>query len=512
MSIDSQSNNKRIAKNTLMLYLRTIFVMVISLYTSRIVLQALGIDNYGIYNVVGGVVGMFSVISGALSNSISRFITFELGKGDKEKLTKIFSTSINIQLAISLLVILLGETLGSWFLNYKMNIPAARLYAANWVLQCSLLAFVINLISVPYNAAIIAHEKMSAFAYVSILEVSLKLIIVYMLYMSPWDKLITYSVLLVCVSTIIRFTYSIYCNKHFEETRYKVVHDKALVKDMTGFAGWSFFTNAFYIFNTQGVNILINLFFGVGLNAARGVAAQVEQAVMKFVNDFTTAVNPQITKNYAQGNIDEMFKLVCRGAKFSTLLLYFIALPIIMEADYIMQLWLKNPPENSVAFVQLTFFATIFNQLGNTGYTACMATGKIKKYVLIISTIGCLSFPLTYIAFKLGSPAVSTYIIFSIVYATIDVVRLFLMKQMLGFPPILFVKNVVLKCLVVIIPSFSISFVIKLCFSDTPIQLQLVIVMLSCILSSLILTYLFGLDKSERLLVYDQIKRMINRI
>ena len=225
MSNQTSDNNKRIAKNTLMLYVRTIFVMVVSLFTSRIVLQALGVNNYGIYNVVGGVVGMFSVISGALTNSISRFITFEIGTGNKDNLTKIFSTSINIQLIIAIIVLVFGETIGFWFLNYKMNIPADRLIAANWVLQCSLFAFLINLISIPYNAAIIAHERMSAFAYVSILEVSLKLIIVYMLYISPWDKLITYSLLLVCVSIIIRFTYSIYCNKHFDETKYRIVYD-----------------------------------------------------------------------------------------------------------------------------------------------------------------------------------------------------------------------------------------------------------------------------------------------
>lgn len=509
MSTETQSNNKRIAKNTLLLYVRTIFVMIVSLFTSRVVLQALGVDNYGIYNVVGGVVAMFAVISGALSNAISRFITFELGKGDKDKLERIFSTSTNILLALSGFIILLGETIGLWFLNYKMNIPADRMYAANWVLQCSLLAFVINLISVPYNAAIIAHEKMSAFAYVSILEVTLKLIIVYMLYVSPWDKLITYAVFLVMVSTIIRFTYSIYCNRHFEETHYHRVHDRALVKEMAGFAGWSFFTNAIYLFNTQGVNILINLFFGVGINAARGIATQVEQAVLKFVNDFTTAVNPQITKNYAQGNLDDMYKLVCRGAKFSTLLLFLISLPIIINADYILKVWLKTPPDYSVIFVQLTFIASMFNQLGNTGYTACMATGKIKKYVLWISSIGCLSFPLTYVAFKMGAPVTSTYIIFSIVYATVDIIRLFLMKQMIGFPPMMFVNNVVIKCLLVIVPSSILAYLINSVLDDG--ILNLIIVTFLSLLLTTICIYLLGLDKNEKNVVNRLIMNFIKR-
>lgn len=509
MSNQTSDNNKRIAKNTLMLYVRTIFVMVVSLFTSRIVLQALGVNNYGIYNVVGGVVGMFSVISGALTNSISRFITFEIGTGNKDNLTKIFSTSINIQLIIAIIVLVFGETIGFWFLNYKMNIPADRLIAANWVLQCSLFAFLINLISIPYNAAIIAHERMSAFAYVSILEVSLKLIIVYMLYISPWDKLITYSLLLVCVSIIIRFTYSIYCNKHFDETKYRIVYDKVLVKNMISFAGWSFFTNAIYIFNTQGVNILINLFFGVGLNAARGVATQVEQAVLKFVNDFSTAVNPQITKMYAQGNLEEMNKLVCRGAKFSTLLLFLISLPIIIEADYILKLWLHNPPEYAVIFVQLTFVASIFNQIGNTGYTACMASGKIKIYVLWISTIGGLSFPLTYIAFKLGAPVTSTYIVFSIVYAIVDIVRLFLMRRMIGFPPLLFFKSVIIKCLFVMIPTIFIALLVKSFMGEGLVQL--IIVSLTCIATSIFLMYIVGLDANERELVNTQICKIIKK-
>ena len=238
--IDTIANNKRIAKNTLLLYFRTIFVMAITLYTSRIVLQILGVDNYGIYNVVGGVIAMFGLISGSLSGSISRFITFELGHGNKNKLSLIFSTAINIQLSISFIIIILAETIGFWFLNYKMNIPDGRMYAANWVFHCSILTFVINLISVPYNAVIVAHEKMSAFAYISILEVVLKLIIVYLLLVSPWDYLIVYSILHVVVAIFIRVVYGIYCTHHFEESRYRRVYDKQLVKEMSGFAGWTF--------------------------------------------------------------------------------------------------------------------------------------------------------------------------------------------------------------------------------------------------------------------------------
>ena len=297
MSTDNTSNNKRIAKNTLMLYMRTMLTMAITLFTSRVILQVLGVDDYGIYNVVGGFVAMFGIVSGALTSSISRFLTFELGKGDTSRLNKIFCTSLNIQICISLLIVLLGELIGLWFLNYKMNIPPERLLAANWVLHCSLIAFAINLISIPFNAAIIANERMSTFAYVSILEVSCKLIIVYMLYLSPIDKLISYAILMVCVSLVVQSVYAIYCKRYFPECTYHRYFDKSLIKQMTGFAGWTFFTNGAMLFNTQGINILINIFFGVSVNAARGIATQVEAAVMRFVNDFTTAINPQITKN-----------------------------------------------------------------------------------------------------------------------------------------------------------------------------------------------------------------------
>lgn len=257
---DTSTNNKRIAKNTLLLYIRTLFIMLITLYTSRVILNTLGVSDYGIYNVVGGVVAMFSVISSSLSSSISRFITYELGHGDFERLKRIFTTSVNIQIGISFVILVLAETFGLWFLNTKMNIPANRMTAANWVLQCSLISFIINLISLPYNACIIAHEKMSAFAYISILEAILKLTVVYMLLISPYDKLSTYAVLLVIVALLIRLAYGQYCKRHFEESRYKFVYDKPLIKEMTGFAGWSFFGNGAYMLNTQGVDMLINIF------------------------------------------------------------------------------------------------------------------------------------------------------------------------------------------------------------------------------------------------------------
>ena len=284
--MSNSENNKRIAKNTLMLYIRTLFVMVISLYTSRVVLQVLGVEDYGVYQVVGGLVAMFSVISSSLSSAISRFITFEIGRGDMERLKRIFSTSIIIQLCLCVIVTLAVEIGGLWFMHTEMQIPAGRLDAAEWVLHCSVLTFCINLLSIPYNACIIAHEHMKAFAYVSVVEAMLKLGILFLIIHSPIDRLVAYAILLTLAAALIRLAYTVYCHKHFEETKTKLIFDKSIFKEMSGFSGWSFFNNTSFILNNQGVSMLMNVFFGVTVNAARGIAIQVESAVLQFVNNF----------------------------------------------------------------------------------------------------------------------------------------------------------------------------------------------------------------------------------
>lgn len=506
---DTSANNKRIAKNTLLLYVRTLFIMAITLYTSRVILNALGVEDYGIYNVVGGVVAMFSLISGSLSNAISRFITFELGRGDIKKLGVIFSTSVNIQLGLSLLIMILGAVIGGWFLNTHINIPEGRLTAANWVLYCSLLMFCINLISIPYNACIIAHEHMAAFAYVSILEASLKLLICYLIVISPFDKLISYAILLVIIALIIRFVYGIYCNKHFGECHYRFIYDRTLLGQMGSFAGWQFLANGCWMLNTQGVNILINMFFGVALNAARGIAIQVDGAIQQFVNNFMTAVNPQITKDYAAGRIKEMFTLVCRGAKFSFFLLMLFAIPVMLETEYILTLWLKNVPDYTVVFLRLTIIGSMLNMLGGTGLTACFATGKIKTYSIWITSIGILVFPFTWIAFECGLPVESTYIIFIIIYIGVNIVRLYIMKYIMHFPPILFVNKVVLPMLTVtpialIFPFLVINLMI-------PSFWRLCITVITSLISSSITIYFIGLTKNERNAVIKKVNEIRNK-
>ena len=511
MSKTSSNNNTRIAKNSLLLYVRMLFTMAVSLFTSRVILNTLGVEDYGIYNVVGGIVTMFSVLSGSLSASISRFITFELGKGNFERLKTIFSTGVNIQIGMSVLIIAISEVVGIWFLNTKMNIPPERMLAANWVFQCAIFTFVLNLLSVPYNAAIIAHEKMSAFAYISVIEVTLKLIIVYMLLISPFDRLGTYAVLLLLVGAVIRFIYGYYCKRHFEECTYHFVIDRPILKEMTGFAGWNFFGNGAYMLNTQGVNILMNLYFGVAVNAARGIATQVDVALKQFVNNFTTAVNPQITKSYAQGDLGYMHKLVCRSAKFSAFLMMFFAIPIILETQSILTIWLKTVPEYAAVFLQLIIISSFVDTvLANSLVTSMFATGNIKRYQVIVTIVGCLVFPFSWIAFKLGYPPEISYILYFIIYTILLGVRLYLLKDMVKLPAMMYVRDVLYRVLPVMGISFMIPMVIR--FSMQEGWKRLVLLCLVSTIVTAIVEFRIGLTKDERAFIYNKVKEITKKI
>lgn len=503
MAQSNKENSKRIAKNTLLLYIRLIFTMAVGLFTSRVILATLGVEDYGVYNVVAGFVMMFSFFTSSLGAAISRFLTYELGKGESGKLQRIFSTSVNVQLLLSLAILILAEAIGVWFVNHKLNIPVDRLYAANWAFQCAILSFIFNLISVPYNAAIIAHERMSAFAYISILEVTLKLVIVYVLYISPIDKLITYSILFATVSLIIRLVYGGYCRKHFAECRYQAVIDKPMLKEITGFAGWNLLGSGAYLFNTQGVNIVMNLFFGVTVNAARGIATQVEGVVRQFVTNFTTALNPQITKSYAAGNMEYMYTLVCRGAKYSYFLMLVFAVPFMFEADIILKLWLDNVPEYTSIFLRLTMIGTLCDVLGNSTANACWATGKVKTYYLWVGSIGSLVFFISYGLFALGFPVYTSYVVFIVIYVTLIFVKLYIIKGLIDFPVTMFYKETLLRILPVTVCTFMIT-----SFSYGILEESTGRMLFTVLLSTIALgisTFLFGLEQSERQIVKNKI-------
>ena len=507
MTIDSQANNKRIAKNTLLLYFRMLFLMLISFYTSRVILNSLGIEDYGIYNVVGGVVAMFSIFSSSLSSSVSRFLTFELGKNDIKRLKLVFSTSIIIQATMALFIVVLAEFVGIWFLNYKMNLPIERLDAANWVMHCSILTFAVNLVSIPYNAAIIAHEKMSAFAYVSILEAILKLSVAFLISVATIDKLKLYAVALLLLSLMIRLVYGLYCKRHFVESSFVFSFDKPMIKEMTGFVGWTMLGNGAYMFNTQGVNILMNIFFGVVLNAARGIATQIENVVNQFVNNFTTALNPQITKSYAEGNIDYMHSLVYRGAKYSYFLMLIFAVPICVETEQLLTLWLKIVPDYAVEFVRLTFITSMCTIIGNTLVTSQLATGKIKKYQITVTIWGLWVFPLTWFAFKLGCSPLSAYYIYAVIYFVLIFIRIYLVKDLIKMPWKVYVKAVILKCIIVSVVSFVLPYFIYR--YQTPSHIRLIEIIIVAVLSVIGSVYYLGLEPNEQQFVLRQIKKRL---
>lgn len=504
---DISANNKRIAKNTLLLYVRQLLTMVIGLYTSRVILNTLGISDYGIYNVVAGFVTMFSLFTGSLSAAISRFLTFNLGEGNLAKLKSVFSTSVTIMFGMAIAIVIFAELFGVWFLNTQLNIPTERMYAANWVFHMSILAFAINLISIPYNASIIAHERMDAFAYISILEVILKLVIVYMLYVSQWDKLITYAILMAGVSLVIRGVYSIYCKSQFKECSYHFVFDRSLLKEMGTFAGWNFFGSGAYLFNTQGVNIISNIFFGVTVNAARGVANQVEGVVRQFVTNFTTAINPQIIKSYASRDLAYMHSLICRGAKFSYLLMLFFFVPFMFETETIMRLWLKVYPPDAPLFLRLTLIGTMFDMLGNSTANAAWATGNIKKYYIIIGSVGSLVFPISWICFLFGAPAYSSYTVFIVIYIILMILKVYIIKSLVCFDPKMFYKEVLLRIAPTTIMSFVLPFILYFALSSGLCKTLTIFVISEVSVGLSIL--LIALTASERNKILSVIKRKI---
>ncbi len=505
---ENNHNTTRIAKNTIFLYFRMFIMMLIGLYTSRVILNVLGVEDYGTYNVVGGVVSMFSIFTTAMSSSISRFLTFELGKDNHETLEKVFSTALNVQFMVSIVIIVAIELIGVWFLNTQMEIPEGRMGAANWVLQCSAFTFVVGLLMVPYNASIIAHERMGIYAYVSIFDAIMKLAIVLALYYSPFDMLKSYAVLLLCVSTITTLIYWFYCKRHFKECTYKRVYDKQYLIKMTSFAGWSMVGDGAWILNTQGVNILINIFFGVTLNAARGIATTVDSMVQSFVRNFMVAINPQIIKSYAEGDFSYLHRLIYMGSKYSYFLILLFMIPICLETELILTLWLKIVPNYAVVFTRLTMASTMCVTLGNSLITANSATGQIRDYQLVAGFMSLSIFPLTWLAFALDFSPVSAYFIHFGVFFLLIFIRLYIVKDKLHMSAWNYVREVLLKALFVTVPSIVIPCTI--CFLQEDSFVRLIEVCLISIPVTLFFIYLIGMNNEERRYVIGVIKSKIN--
>ena len=504
---DTSSANKRIAKNTLVLYIRMLFTMGISLFTSRVVLQTLGVEDYGISSVVGGVISMFTFINAAMVSSTQRYLNFELVRGDANQLRSVFSTSLQIHALIALAIIVLSETVGLWFLNEKLVIPEARMTAAMWVYQCSILSCAVSIMSTPYNAVIVAHEKMSAFAYISILDVSLKLLVVYLLVVLPFDKLIILAILNLLVQLFIRYIYTIYCHRHFSESYFQFWFNKTLFKEMFGFAGWSFWGNLAAILYTQGLNMMLNIFFGPIVNAARGIAVQVQSAVQQFVGGFQTALNPQITKNYASNNLPQMHSLMFRSARFSFLLLFFLSLPVLMETNFILTLWLKTVPDDAVVFTQIMICISLIYTTANPCIIANQATGKVKIYQMVVGGILLLILPISYVVLKLGAPAYSVFIVHFCIESLAQFSRMYMLRKLIHLPLWQYMKNIYIPIVSTVVIAIILPLVVRMQVAEG--WLRFLAVGFTCVLSVGASSYFIGFTKQERVFFLDKSLRLL---
>lgn len=506
---NKSENNSRIAKNTLFLYFRMLITMAVSFYTSRIVLEALGIEDYGIYNVVGGVVTMFSFLNTAMATATQRFLNFDLAINDEIKLNKTFNTSVIIHAIISLIVIILAETIGLWFLNNKLVIPIERMHSAIYVYQCSVLATVVTIMSVPYNALIIAHEKMSAFAQISIIEVLLKLLIVLLLLFVSCDKLTLYSILVLTVSIIIRMIYSIYCKKHFEEARFNFIFDLSLVKEIGSFAAWNLIGNLALVGVTQGLNIILNMFFGPVVNAARGIAVQVQSTLQQFAQNFQMAINPQITKSYATGDYKYMHLLICRSSKFSFMLLYIISLPIYITAPQILDIWLVEPPTNTYLYLRIILLTALIDTISNPLSIGVQATGKIRKYQLTNGLIMLTVVPIAFLALNLYNKAEVAFLVHFIITLFSHIVKLIYISFTIKMSIKDYIKRVYIRSFFIVLFSFLPTYYLYGNVSHS--FLHLLITCILCPFYTIIMVFLFGLDSSEKKFIKDKILKYISK-
>lgn len=503
------SDNNRIMKNTMILYLRMILIMIVKLYTSRIVLEALGVQDYGIYNVVGGIVVLFDFINNAMVTSTQRYITYEIGRVDLNRFHKIFITSVNVHIIISLIVVLLSETVGLWLLFNKMVFPKDMMGAAFCVFQLSVLTTVINIMSCPYNAVIIAHERMSAFAYISILEVFIKLGIAILLTFLVYNKLTVYAFLIAILQIVIRLIYTRYCKRNFKGVKYHLSYDRKLTSEMISFAGWNLIGNGAGVIATQGQNILLNMFFGPAVNAARAVAIQVQNTLTQFTYGFQTSLNPQITKNYASGNLLRMHSLMYRSSKISFLLLLIFAVPIFFEAPQLLSFWLETVPEDTVIFLRFILIISLIDCSANSLMVSAAATGKVKLYQMVCGGIILLIAPTTYIAFKLGAPAYVAYCSQLLFCCIAYVARLLILRRMISLSIQQFIQNVVIRCFCVTVASIIIPTILFVFTKNTPINN--IIVILCGFFATIVSSYFIGLTTNERQYIIDQFKKKLLR-
>lgn len=501
------SSNKRIAKNTAFLYTRMLVTFAVNLFTVRVIWQVLGVDNYGIYTLVGGIVLMFQFLNSAMISASQRFIAFELGRENVEQVKKVFSNILTVHLFLAAIVLVVGETLGLWFINTQLSIPPDRWVAANWVYQCSILSFIVTIISVPYNSSIVAHEHMKAYGYFGILDVILKLAIVFALIFIPWDKLIVYALLHLGVIVVMRVVYGIYCKRNFEECEYHYTHEKSVIGQIFAFAGWSLLGNLGFSIRSQGLNIVINLFFNVAVNAAKGIANQVSTAIYGFTSNFQMALNPQIIKRYASGEIKSMMELVFNGSKYSFFLLMLVNIPLYIACEEVLKLWLGDLAPYTVGFTRLILIMLLIDSLAGPLVTSMQAVGKIKTFQIVISIIMTSTIAIAWVWLLLDrNPYIVMYAAIITSVAGL-IARLILLNGMIHFSYTEYFVRIIGRILLCVIPSYLILVVLYPLF---PANFWGVCVfgIISVFING-VLVLLLGLQKSEKSKVWGLLKKFV---
>lgn len=501
------NQNKRIAKNTIFMYIRMAITMCIGLYTSRAVLQTLGVEDFGLYNVIGGIVAMFIILNNAMVNTTSRFITIHLAKGDELQTCRIFNMSSLVHIIIAVLVVLFAETIGLWYLENKLVVPEGRMFAAEWLYQLSVLSSVFAILYVPYNAAIIAHEKMGTFAFIQIADSIIKLIIVLLLTYSPIDKLIFYATLLALLSLVDFFIYFIYCKRHFHETKMMYYWNNSVFKEMMGFAGWTLVGNFVNFFYTQGLNLLLNAFCGPAANAARGIAVQVENVVKQFANNIQVAINPQILKSYSLNEMDRMYSLIMASSRYCFFLIYFICLPIMLEANFVLNLWLGIVPDHTVNFIRLILIISLFDTFVNPMFTANLACGKLKLYHLPLSILMIGFMFVTYFAIKLTGVAESVYMSLLVVTVLGYIMKIYIIDRQIGLKPNVYLRKVLMPVCSVVTISVILPLIVHNFMEEG--WFRFFVTGSVCVASVIVSIYFVGVSNAERQYVLDFLKKKI---
>lgn len=503
-------SNKRIAKNTGLLYMRQLLTLGLSLYTSRLTLEVLGESDFGIYATVAGFTALLSTLTTSLASGTQRFITFELGRGDMQKLNRVYCTSINIHVMLSIILVLMGEIFGSWFIFNKMTLPPERIMTAFWVFQFTIFNSVFALINTPNNAEIIAHEDMGVWAFLSILDAVLKFAAVFSLFFITWDRLVLYAFFLFLIQFLLRTISVIWCKRNYVEAKYHFVYDKLLLKSMLAVTGWTGLNNFAVTGFIQGVNLLLNVFFGPVLNAAYTIAMQAYSGIRQFCSSFQLATNPQIVKLYATGELEKMQGLLFSVCKFSFFLIFILALPFIVNAHFVLSIWLKEVPTHTESFFILLLLYAFVDVLAYPLDIAAQATGKLKNYSITVSSVVLSTLVFSYIAFSLKAIPESIYIIAILVSCLGIIVRISFLRCMIGLDWFLFIKDVILRILVVGLLSAA----LPIFLSQIMLNGIKTIVFLFCLsfFASVAMVYFIGLNQSEKRVIKDMCNKILRKV